>query len=80
MENELVALQPINFETIQQFFTKFKSLVMQCKHYGINKKDNQLVLSIMTKLGLEFLVFVSTFHSLILKNTNWLIPYLDAFT
>ena len=43
LENELIALQPNNFETIQQFFTKFKSLVMHCKQCGIDKKDEQLV-------------------------------------
>ena len=31
LENELITLQPSNFETIQQFFSKFKSLGMQCK-------------------------------------------------
>ena len=31
LENELIALHPNNFETIYQLFSKFKSLVMQCK-------------------------------------------------
>ena len=31
LENEVISLQPSTFETIQQLFTKFKSLVMQCK-------------------------------------------------
>ena len=31
LENELVSLHPSNFETIDQFFTKFKSLVLQCR-------------------------------------------------
>ena len=31
MKNEMIALQTNNFETIQHFFSKFKSLVMQCK-------------------------------------------------
>ena len=29
LENELIALQPLSFETIQQFFSKFKSIVRQ---------------------------------------------------
>ena len=28
MENELIALQPNSFETIQQLFTKYKKLVL----------------------------------------------------
>ena len=31
LENELIALQPNSFYTIQQFFTKFKSLALQCR-------------------------------------------------
>ena len=31
LEKELVALHPSNFETIEQLFTKFKSLALQCR-------------------------------------------------
>ena len=31
LENELIELHPNNFETIQQLFSKFKSILMQCK-------------------------------------------------
>ena len=31
LENEIIALYPGSFETIQEFFTKFKSLALQCK-------------------------------------------------
>ena len=31
LENELIALHPSSFETMQQFFTKLKSLALQCK-------------------------------------------------
>ena len=79
LENELITLQPNNFKTIQQFFSKFKSLVMQSKQCGIDYKDEQLVLSILSKLGPEFSVFVSTFHSRRLTIHNWKIPSLDAF-
>ena len=51
LENDLITLHPSNFETIQHFFSKFKSLVMQCKKCGIEKKDEQLVLSILSKLA-----------------------------
>ena len=51
LENEPISLQPINFETIQQFFSKFKSLAMQHKKCGIGKKDEKLMLSILRKIG-----------------------------
>ena len=63
LENELISLSPSHFETIQNLFTKFKSLVLQLKQCGIENKEEHLILSILSKLGLEYLVFVSTFHS-----------------
>ena len=39
LENELITLQPSSFETIQQFFTKYKSLALQCKQCGLERKD-----------------------------------------
>ena len=79
LENEFIALLPNKFETFQQFFSKYKALVLQYKQYGIERKDAQLVLSILSKLGSELSVFVSTFHSGILSMPNWKIPSLDAF-
>ena len=38
LENELIALQPRSFKTIQQFFTKYKALVLQCKQCGLESK------------------------------------------
>ena len=39
LENELITLSPTHFETIQEFFTKFKSLVLEQKQCGIEKKE-----------------------------------------
>ena len=39
LENKLVSLHPSGFDTIEQFFTKFKSLVIQCRQCGIERKD-----------------------------------------
>ena len=62
LENELIILSPACYDTIQDFFTNFKSLVLQLNKCGIDKKYDQLILLILSKLGPEFLVFVSTFH------------------
>ena len=53
LENELIALQPSSFETIQRFFTKFKSLALQCKQCEIERKDEQVVLLELRNLGSE---------------------------
>ena len=39
LENELVSLHPSSFEKIQQLFSKFKSLVLQCRQCRIEQKD-----------------------------------------
>ena len=38
LENELIILSRAHFEIIQEFFTKFKSLVLQLKKCGIENK------------------------------------------
>ena len=35
LENELISMSPTHYETIQDFFTKFKELVLQLKKCGI---------------------------------------------
>ena len=47
LENELITLNPTHFETIQDFFTKFKSLFLQLKKCGIEKKEDRLIFSIL---------------------------------
>ena len=51
LENELISLQPSSFKSIQQFFTKYKSLVLQCKQCGLERKDEQIGLSVLRKFG-----------------------------
>ena len=51
LENELISLITAHFKTIQDFFTKFKSLVLQPKQCGIEKKEEKLILSILSNLG-----------------------------
>jgi hypothetical protein len=62
---ELNSLDPKSFDNIQDFFTKFKSLLLNLKGCGVHKstQERKIVLSILAKLGPEYVVFVSTFHS-----------------
>ena len=79
LENELISLHPSNFETLNEFFIKFKNLVLQLKQCEVAKEDDQLILSILSKLGPDYLVFVSTFHTGKLTTPNWKMPSLDTF-
>ena len=62
IENELISLSPSSFESLQLYFSKFKALVLQLKQCGIEKKEDKLVLAIISSLGLDYSVFVLTFH------------------
>ena len=45
----------------------------------LEKEDDQLILSILSKLSADYSVFVSTFQSLRITTPNWKMPTLDAF-
>jgi hypothetical protein len=64
LEVELLTLDPKSFNNIQYFFTKFRDLLSQLKACGVDKskEEKQMVLTILSKLGPEFFVFVFTFH------------------
>ena len=57
IENELISLSPSSFESLQLYFSKFKALVLQLKQCGIENKDDQLVLAILSNLGPDYSVF-----------------------
>ena len=79
LDIELFSMIPRSFDSIEGLFTKFKSLVLMIKHCGIEKKYDQLILSILSKLGPEYSFFVSTFHGTRLAIWNWKIPSLSTF-
>jgi hypothetical protein len=65
LEVEFLTLDPKTFDNLQDFFTKYKDLLSQLKACGVDKskEEKQMVLTILSKLGPEYSVFVSTFHS-----------------
>ena len=79
LEIELFSLSPSNFESLEGFFTNFKSLVLILKQCGIEKEYYQLILSILSKLGPDYSVFVSTFHATRLVVPKWKMPSLNSF-
>jgi hypothetical protein len=82
LEVELLTLDPKRFDNIQDFFTKFKDLLSQLKACGVDKsaEEKQMVLTILSKIGPEFSVFVSTFHTVIFASrATWKMPSLEDF-
>ena len=78
IENELISLSPSSFESLQLYFSKFKVLVLQLKQCGIEKEE-QLVLAILSKIGPDYSLFVSTFHATNLTARAWKMPKLAEF-
>ena len=61
------------------FFTKFKHIVLLLKQCNVEKEDDQLILSILSKLRADYLVFVSTFCAGKLTTPELKMPTLNAF-
>ena len=64
---------------MNEFFTKFIQLVLQLKQCKVEKDDDQLILAILSKLGSNYSIFVSTFHTGKLTTPNWKMSSLNAF-
>jgi hypothetical protein len=82
LEVEFLTLDPKTFDNIQYFFTKYKDLLLQLKACRVDKakEEKQMVSTILSKLGPEYSVFVSTFHSVRLNSgATWKIPSLEVF-
>ena len=79
LENELMSLQPSNFKTLNDFFTKFKHTVLLLKQCKVKKEYYQLILTILSKIGDDYLVFVSTFRAGKLTTPGWKMLTLNAF-
>jgi hypothetical protein len=82
LEVELLTLVPKIFDNTQDFFTKFKDLLSQLKACGVDKsaEEKQMVLTILSKIGPELFVLVSTFHTIRFPfGATWKMPSLEDF-
>ena len=71
LENDLITLNPSDFESLNEFFSKFKNLIYQLKQCKVKKDEDRLILSILTKLNADYSVFVSTFQIVRITTPNW---------
>jgi hypothetical protein len=65
LDVEFLTLDPKTFNKLQDYFTKYKDMLSQLKACEVDKykEEKQMVLTILSKLGPKYSVFVSTFHS-----------------
>jgi hypothetical protein len=79
LENELISLSPIHFRNLKELFTKFKSLLVELNACGVMKEEEQLILSILLKLGPEYSIFLSSFQASKLTQEKWKMLPLNDF-
>ena len=70
INNELISLNPNSFQSLRLYFSKSKALVLLLKQCGIEKKEEKLVLAILSNIGPNYSVFVSTFYATKLTTQN----------
>ena len=61
------------------FFTKFKHVILLLKQCKVEMEDDQLILTILSKPGVDYSMFVSTFCAGKLTTLGWKMPSLNAF-
>ena len=64
---------------MNDFFTKFKHIVLLLKQCNVEKEDDQLILAILSKHGVDYSVLISTFHPRKHTTPKWKMPTLNAF-
>ena len=64
---------------MKDFSPNSKSFIIFLKQCGIEKKEDQLILSILSKLGPEYLFSMYTFHATRLVILNWKMASLSTF-
>jgi hypothetical protein len=77
---EVVPLDPLVLYIIDR--VEFKDLLLQLKACRVDKskEEKQMVLTILSKLGPEFSVFISTFHTVrFASRATWKMPSLEGF-
>ena len=79
LENEVIFLSPIHFSNLQKFFTNFKSLLIELNACGVKKEEDQRIISILSKLGPEYSVFVLSFQASKLTQEKWKMTPLNDF-
>ena len=49
-----MSLHPSNFETLNDFFTKFKQIILLLKQCKVEKEYDEIILTILSKIGADY--------------------------
>ena len=77
----MISLNPNDFSCIQDYLSKYKTFRLLCAECRIKKEDKQCIYHILSKLGLAYSFFVSTFYSMkgSLTAASYQEPTLESF-
>jgi hypothetical protein len=64
LENKILTLSTIVFSCIEDYLSKFKTLIILCQECEIKLEEEHCIYIILSKLGSAYSVFVSTFYSM----------------
>jgi hypothetical protein len=64
LENQILTLSPNDFSYLGDYLPRFKTLRILCEECKIKMEEEHCIYFILSKLGSEYFVFVSTFYSL----------------
>jgi hypothetical protein len=64
LENQVPNLSPSDFSFIEDYLSKFKTLIILCEECEIKIGEDSYIYLILSKLGSEYSVFVSTFYAM----------------
>jgi hypothetical protein len=62
LENQVLTLNPSDFSCIENYLSKFKTLITLCEECKINIEEDRCIYIILYNLGSAYYVFVSTFY------------------
>jgi hypothetical protein len=63
IENQILTLSPIEFSCIEDYLSKFKTLIILCAKCNIKLEEERCIYIILAKLGSAYLVFVSIVYA-----------------
>jgi hypothetical protein len=81
LENQILTLSPNDFSFLGDYLYRFKTLRILCEECKINMEEERCIYLILSKLGSEYFVFVSTFYSMreALGEEAYETPTLESF-
>jgi hypothetical protein len=80
LENQAMNLSPSDFSCIEDYLSKFKTLIILCEECKINMDEERCIYLIISKLGNAYYVFVSNFYAMKEDlGTNYQKPTLESF-